>query len=178
MAITKKQIAKWNKEFNKLSKAEKRAAVAKDVLQQISKDKYIPANYGYVNLNIEGDIQNQFDKIKHCKVCNLGSCVLSLTKFVNNLEQKDVEDCGETFQNPDSKVSKLLKTVFTPYQQALIEAAFESGQYSHAAEAYDVRLSDIDEDKCINFYNKFSNAKERQIATMKNIIANQGTFKP
>jgi len=179
MGITKTQIKKWNTHFNSLTKAQKRVEIAKDVIKQIKLGKYEPKNWGYANfddnLDLKLDVQSNFDKITECNCCMLGNCLLSLTKFQNNLKFHEI---SSGFQVKDSKVSKMLKSVFTPYQQALLEACFENGDCTHAEEAYDCYLKDEDYDKCTIFYSRYNSAKARVIAAMENIIANNGTFKP
>jgi len=76
MAITKTQIIKWNKQFDNLSKPEQRVLIAKDVLQQLKKDKYRANTGSYVlkesYLENTCDIQSNFDKLGKCNVCALG----------------------------------------------------------------------------------------------------------
>lgn len=184
MAITKTQIKKWNEEFNSLSKPEKRVAIAKDVIKQVKAGKYYPSNwYGYIDFEKVVDenlsIQENFDKIKNCSCCMLGACLLSITKFQNQLKFKDTYDeekLDTGFQGNNSKITKLLSSVFTPKQQALLEACFENGNYEHAKNAFKISLSPDEVIDCFEFFEKYEHPDERVIAAMENIIKNKGNF--
>lgn len=176
MGITKTQIEKWNSYFKTLSKAEQRVAIAKDVVKQIKVKKYVARSGSYIQpkVNFQGDVRSQFDKIVDCECCALGSCLLSAVKFKNTLEYDDLFSYFER----DSKFTKMLNSIFSTKQQALIEASFEGGDYLQVLETTKFRLTEEEIDKCVDFYYNFKDSKKRLIAIMENIISNKGTFKP
>lgn len=179
MAITKKQIAKWNEEFKSLSKPEQRVLIAKDVIKQLKLRKYIARESIYVEYIPAGgnlDVRSNFDKVDDCHCCALGSCLLSLTKYNNKFTFNDLDNLGKP-------VWKELAKFFTVNQLTLIEYAFE-GWYKTKEDGvgkchFNPTVEDSELDKCHSFYSIYENdEKQRLIAIMKNIIKNKGTFKP
>lgn len=196
----KNEIPDWwydDKPFDSLPVHIQRIKVAKDVIAQLECNKYRPAKGNYVRYiyDKEGDsltfsskdIKSTFEEIKSCEVCALGACLMSTTKFKNKLKFYDI-DHGE-FERSGSKVQELLLTIFTPFQIALIEGAFESGyRYTSSTRVakhldYDLRVSneDISEEldqRVTAFYHRYNTSYERLEAIMENIIDNKGEFKP
>lgn len=181
--LTKKQIKlkEATAAFNKLPKAEQRIAIAKDVLKQIEVGKYVPYTGMYVNLgqlrHSTKSVQESFDDIDGCEVCALGSCLLSLTKFKNELT---FENVGDSYDNP--KTRRLFGSLFSPTQTALIEAAFEQRTTSipwadavnrHSANNNVKRIY-----KASWFGKQYYNSTARLQAIMNNLITNKGTFRP
>jgi hypothetical protein len=195
-------------EFDALPKNEKAVLVAKDVLKQIKLKKYIPKVGSYIKrsddyslkalgLKKKDDVKNNFDKIPPCRVCVLGSMLLSCTNLGNRLTFSDVDIInGDRIDNLNKpKIKKLFNSIFDAYQLLLIENAFEKP--SEIADRYaknilGLKLSEEDFDKCENFYYKYNNnnnnnnntgynydypaASERMVAICENIIKNKGTF--
>ena len=183
--------------FSKLSKPQKRVAIAKDVIAQIKIGRYV-ANVGaYIDsINFKNDlemgemknkdIQKNFGKIENCTVCAMGACLMSATKFANKLNFRDIG--GSTDDLDNKKVKDLFSKLFSPEQLLMIETAFEGEGESWNDEsrvAYDLfnlnkgyfkgsdmlRASD-------SFGNGYEEDDEKLIAIMQNIIDNKGTFKP
>ena len=171
--------------FSKLSKAEQRVKVAKDVLVQLKNKKYIANMGAYIDgMDLEnsglknGDnIKSNFHKIKSCKCCALGSCILSITKFKNTLIIGDVNSGKYPFYDNTKKLFKM----FSPKQLLLIENSFEGkpeGQNTSRI-GYTVFMADTtfeEKEKCRSFYLQYPDTELRLIAIMKNIIANKGLF--
>lgn len=176
--------------FSKLSKPEKRVAIAKDVLSEM-KRKYIPVAGVYIHYMefIKGvedsdmesqDIQSNFKKIKECNVCALGACLMSATKFANKLNFCDIGDSVEHLNN--DKVKKLFNSLFTPLQLLMIEIAFEG---NGGGDRFAVDVFGLDKyefidivNECDSFHQRYKNDRNRMTAIMKNIIENKGEFKP
>lgn len=170
--------------FSKLSKAEQRVEIAKDVIKQCSKGKYEIETGGYIDLYPEG--LRSFDELEHlqantcvskgritCTVCAKGALFMSHVMKTNHCLVKEAD------KTDDTGIKKRLKNIFSPLQLDLIETAFERS----------VVVDDTDKihqgcdytelgKKATNFGWQYSEPNERLIAIMKNIIKNKGTFKP
>ena len=174
--------------FSKLSKSQKRVAIARDVLEQIKQEKYVANTGSYISymtfnggeyINKYEDIKKNFKKINNCRVCAMGACLLSATKFANKLSFGDIGDSIDGLHN--DKVKELFASIFSPLQLLMIETAFEK---KHEGTRVGVRLFDMDKfnydgelRKCVAFCDSY-HPQDRMIAIMKNIIKNKGTFKP
>jgi hypothetical protein len=117
-------------DFNKLSVNEKAVLVAKDVLEQIKAKKYTPKKAIYLNViggfNFEGSIKENFDKIQECKVCALGSMLMSSTHLGNILTTEDLPTIASSQDLKNSeKITELFNSIFTNHQLLMIESAFE-----------------------------------------------------
>lgn len=170
--------------FLKLTKAEQRVEVAKDVLKQIKAKRYVGNTGSYIrgvvvdNVDMNDSVRENFDKIEECDVCAMGACLLSITKYKNMLTFAELPFCTSQM---GSKVVDLL-SIFTPKQLLLIESAFEG--YDHGADrvaedvfGYRDGLSLQEIEKVDNFYAKYSEDTNRLKAIMENIISHKGTFK-
>lgn len=195
MKTTKKQIKEWNEYFNSLTPAQKRVAIAKDVIEQVNLKRFIPKNRIYTKIvskieDVENQIQSEFNNIQ-CHCCALGGMFLSDIKFNNSC----------TFYELDNKIFQAtekdrLQQYFSIEQLILIEAAFECWSceditsYDNVEEDYvidqgygiDLYLSDLnigeeDINKAGDFGNKYRDNSERLMAIMNNIIKNKGKFK-
>lgn len=176
-----------------------RVAVAKDAVRQLQYGKTI-AKKG--TLFESSEIQKIFDALnntsiedftiedvptlnlqkfflkkskKPCAVCGLGQCFVSLVRIDNDLDVKSDNFYANTISG-NVIFNRLLK-VFGKKQLSLIEFAFE-GRYAGKAFAKSFYHSVTTLDKVENFYYKNNNVKDRLITIMKNIIKNDGTFKP
>ncbi len=153
-------------EFDKLSKTKKRIEIAKDVLKQLKARKLNvkKGDYCYINNEIfaNKNLKNVLSKFrKSCEVCALGACFLSIISIIDNFVLDDCYTIGR------HKMSPYLKLAFTDNQLDLIECSFE-GWTDYFTEA---------EKKATRFHAKDS-PEVRLKAIMKNIIQNNGTFKP
>lgn len=170
------------KQFEKLGKAKKRVVIAQDVINNIKSNKFIPLKSTYVdNLNLgNGSIKDQFDEIKNCDVCALGSCLLSVVKYKNSLNTETIRGYGAYDFINDNKIYDLLSSVFDSRQLALIEAAFENGENYYTNEnddrKYELTIEELRATK--KFFRRFKSDKTRLIGIMSNIIKNNGEFIP
>lgn len=144
----------------KMTKAERRVAIAKDVIAQL-KTKRFKATRGTVlggisDKIIEGDyltaqLCDVLPKFKKCHVCARGAIFISAVERFNNYT-------GEDFDADWVDGASL--RYFTKSQLDMIECAFEGwGQFFGDAK---IR----------------GGAEDRMCSIMKNIIANEGTFRP
>lgn len=177
-------IENTNAEFKKATKSQKRVMIAQDVLAQLKAKRYIPESGVWVEPryksgkmgNEEESVQKLFAEknITKCNVCALGAMFMSCTNMNNNTTVDDLDDectgmLGDLISD-NYKLSNGLNRIFTYQQLALIETYFENGDgyFQH---------QDIDYDHLDKFSVTY-NEDERLEQIMKNIIENQGTFKP
>lgn len=177
--LTKKQVERLNNRFNSLTKAEKRIEIAKDVLSMISDKRKTIVRGIYLNIYNEdilgGSAQKYVDEIS-CECCALGACLLSATKYMNQLTIGEIH-----FVNSEnSDVWGILNKVFSAKQLGLIEYAFE-GSFDGtrvSMDSFSFYNEDIDIKSAVMFGRGYENDEERLTAIMENIIKNRGTFNP
>ena len=167
--------------FSKLSPAQKRVAIARDVLKQIRIGRYISSTGAYVSSLLMKDgkekynvkdkeVKGNFGKIKKCEVCAMGACLMSITKFENKLKFGDIGSSMEQLKN--DKTKELFASIFSPEQLLLIERAFEGnlGGTTVGVNIFGLREGDFFNqiEKCHDFYTKF-NINPKDTATSKKI---------
>lgn len=151
------------KSWSKLSKVNKRKALAWDVIQQVKIGKIVPVEGLYTDIKIEtGDTKTQLQKLETCTVCAMGSLmvcdILNRNNFKNNWSGEEIEDRFEG--------------VFSRYQLRLIETAFEG----FLVDDVNKKLSDehFMVAKAIKFhenkYNYLDRTEGLLISIMKNIL--------
>jgi hypothetical protein len=190
-------------QFNILPVNEKAILVAKDVLAQIKAEKYIAYEGSYISfygsLPFEGSIKENFNELPQCKVCALGSMLLSSTHLGNVLTTKDMPDYPDADELRDSeKITNLFNSIFTDKQLLMIETTFEgysefydhnkSGikkkfqeefNYYECSDRYAKEKLTFDETlACEMFYRKYKDSEKRLKAICRNIIKNNGVFIP
>jgi hypothetical protein len=146
----------------KLSKAQMRVAIAKDVIKQIelknikpTEGDYIdPSNTAHKELGKlpSSNVESQpFIEIisKNCHVCALGACLLSKARLFDSCPVYDLIT---------GSVYKGLGKIFSGNQLNLIEHEFELGGF------VDGSYPD-------------TSPTDRMISIMKNIIKNKGTYR-
>ena len=109
-------------------------AIAQDVIKQIKARKYIAQTGAYFtppkdNKFVAGDLQKQLMSAPPCKVCALGSALLSTVRLHNQFELDiekgwDNRPTGGVYLDSD-KMHDRLKEFFTQEEIAMIEAIFE-----------------------------------------------------
>lgn len=167
----------------KPSKAERRVAVAKDVIYRLKRNLqkgYLGYGNGKAELpkrvTLEDSVQPYINKVqKQCNACALGSCFLSYIRLENNVKFKDIamfkiEDGILDIYIERYDIEKSLKTIFSEKQMSLIESAFEK--------SYTFGNGLVNMDQAVSFGEGFDINKGRIIAIMENIVENKGTFKP
>ncbi len=176
-------IKKDNEAFNKLTKAEKRVAIAKDVLAGLASGKLIAdsGTYCEINRNEKADFETtnlqtllKSKTVDSCAVCGVGSLFVSLVKKTNKFNIGD----GETTLLFSEDIYAKLHAFFTDKQLALIECAFEGEEIANEWNEDGEELSGNELNKCQEFYDQNCDSDYgRLVAIMKNIIKNKGTFK-
>lgn len=166
------------KPISKLTKAQKRVLIAKDVLKQIAAETYLLQKGNYVSAVRGSNSWNQSRVLKNktrCKVCACGAAVLSSLRLFNKftVRNMDASDGGV------NGVLTVLGDVFEYGQIALIEAAFEG---CNSCISDTIKDDSYEWEEKMNTANGFCRstaaAPEKAKAIFKNIITNKGTFKP
>lgn len=163
------------KAIGKLTKAEARVEIAKDVLKHLRAMKVTRGTYCCSDEaeleGLEGDAQQHVGVIqKSCQVCALGSMMVShIRKFDNfgmdnfwmgRLDRQDIADA--------------LGKYFSQTQLDLIEAAFETAPGKLNRETYEAGAKL----KAHLFGNRFKTDRQRLKGIMENIVKNSGKFCP
>lgn len=179
-----------------MTKAEKRVAVARDVLAQIRAKTIKPSRGNYIAATLsviprEGDDVQALlrdGKVKSCQSCALGSAFLSYARLYDNVK---VEPYGEFSPEMDypsvggaiptkrihgDRPTDTLELVFDPKQLELIEHAFEAPSRNVSIPDYELTEADIALAK--KYGKRYRKDDERLVAIMRNIVRNKGTFKP
>jgi hypothetical protein len=171
------------KPFKKLSPAQKRVAIAKDVLKQIKRERY-DIKLGSFGSLPEYEYHEDAEKIvanrkffqkedPRCDVCAVGAAICSGIRLFNKV--------SFTAMGLDSDLSyQLIQNFFSDEQAVLIENAFELGDGAFTPNEIDeiADLPEIDTDAAIEFGSNFENRTERAVAIFSNIIRNKGEFIP
>jgi hypothetical protein len=160
--------------FGKLTAAQKRVAIAKDVLKQIKARKLIIRTGNFVDVPIDyyfEEHNKQYlnsSSAQPCTVCAIGAAIVCGIRLFNEVSFKGDVTPEESWP--------LIRHFFSANQAVLIEAAFEcGGHYSHS---YGPWPSDVDVSAARQFGEKYDSDEDRAIAIFQNIVANNGVFKP
>jgi hypothetical protein len=124
--------------------------------------------------------------LQQCSCCALGGMFMSCTLYNNNTTVENLsyagEDIGDVILNEDNTepLPNGLNKFFSVAQLKLIEQTFEGDQGAINSGMDDGTGEIIDKfsPQAEAFYTKYKKPKDRLIAIMQNIIANNGTFKP
>lgn len=167
--------------------------LAKDVLRLLKAKKFIPESMVYMTIPIE--LVNKFGgqslqdvmkkkRYKPCTVCALGSLFLA---HIDKFNEADIPTTSRTnyrfgdqhditFNNQEYMISRL-SPFFTKRQLLLIEHAFEGRKVNIRPTEYIADSPDA-----INaaeyFHKQYKTPKKRLEAIMRNIIKNDGKFRP
>ena len=179
-----KRSAKAEAAFKRMSKAQKRVAVAKDVIASIKAKQLVAKARTYIDVKAEGkdgydnntfkhpDFQTALAMGQQCTACALGGLFVCAVKFENKIA---TEDANDNIDQPD--LHDYLQHLF-PYEQLqLIEIAFEQ---SWGIPGFDNGDDVPDKWKtAVAFGQKHpTDDAARMTAIMRNIIRNEGTFIP
>lgn len=165
-----KKIEAGNAKFDKLSKKEKRVAIAKDALAQLLVGKFQAVTGQYVQTELLEDrtesIGSALRRAPRCKVCAIGSVLVS--SFRCGAIGGDIDSLRELAPDDDELVydttsEDKLKLAFTPKTLRAMESAFEQGTYGSPEYAED-KYGLLDEDA-------------RLFAILEDVIENEGSFK-
>jgi hypothetical protein len=180
--LSPEAIEKQNRAFERLSKKQKRLAIARDVIQQVQAKKYRATPGRYVKIQTRN---GRIDRITQeallsfrwkdyldpsvtravdCEVCGIGAAFVSRARLGNKVDFQ-----GDGWHDK-------IRDIFSANQQVLIETAFEGHDCSP------LRVGIIEKPKlfarAMRFCNRYTNDNVRLVAIFRNILKNDGTFKP
>ncbi len=156
-----------NQEFNALSPAARRVAIARDVLKWLEVGKIRAKTGTYLSsYDIKNDryTNKEDDRVDggSCTVCALGAVFACTVERIGGL--KDFW----SYRDAES-IRRELGDHFDDEQLRLIETAFEQGDFTRTTPDYVIG-------QAIEFAT--GRPEERLVAIMKNIISNKGEFCP
>lgn len=179
-----------------MTKAEKRIAIIKDVLQRLP-ERNVATDVYIDNIDVKGltvkdldrEAQCEIQRIEKCYACALGNMLMSHIRIYDKLKLTDI-GLGQGYyfdyyiggyiktdyldQNTfRGLVIKPLSKHFSRLQLAMIEAAFEQKEIVFVNDRYKNIMI-----KAIDFGKKHKSAKARLRAIMQNMLKNNGIFKP
>ncbi len=167
--------------FNKLSASGKRITVAKDVIDRVKFGQIIPKKGDFmgdysaiVNGKKCNDIVEESplkNASMECHACGKGGLFLSYLGITEEVNLSYFNTFISAKLNSDAMI--MLSKIFSLKQLTLIETAFEGRSFT-----WNVTLKNSEISTCFQFKKKYYLEKDRLIAICKNIIKNNGTFKP
>jgi len=172
-------------DLDKMTPAQSRVAIAKDVIESLLAERFKATTGTYIysrsatangiavqgTVNLKDAIQKN---MKSCKVCAKGAMFVAAVERFNQIYsevRRPGDNVLEEFSH-DVEICDHLGKYFTKRQLDLIEMAFEG-------EGEDMFIDELVEEKkyvalAYSFIHK--NPEDRMIAIMQNIIANKGEF--
>jgi len=191
-----RRVSRDNKAFDKLSPADKRVAIARDVLAQIAAQKLVPTSGTWLSGKDDSPLFDEKDvkknpelqailtKTKQCEGCALGGLFLCAVKKADKLKLNELEEvkkfeewkaeCGsEAFLSDESKyiyqedAFKYLGRFFSKDQLEAIESAFEQGRGA---------VQEYEYSEAANFAEEVGEPEDRMRLIMENIISHKGRF--
>lgn len=155
------------KGWSSMSKAQKRVAVAKDVLAQIDAEMVVAEECVYVEARaLESEMAQQYCDVSKpvvCRACGLGSLILSSVRFENERTVSEINGID------GYEARAILSHIFKDSQLDLIESAFERTSMAD---------TNCSVDCAVSFGADFWHSEDRLIAIMQNIIDHKGRFVP
>lgn len=203
---SKKAIARRNAAFEKMSPAEKRVAIAKDVLAQIKSKKLIPAHMVWVNsttprnttsngvtaakdVKADTELQEILRATPTCHVCALGALFTCAVKVADDLKVKELAvysydadaESGRILVEKSDRVIIVDEDIFGYLKLYFPLRQLRRMEYAFELGDGTVSARDVAEGKpevidAIHAIYKKLDATERITAIAKNIIDNGGNF--
>lgn len=170
--------------FGSMNAAQRRVAIAEDVIAGINAKRFIATQGTYVELREAScelnpdetvDVQKVLaENVKTCEVCAKGAMFIAAVEKFNKFKLDGIESEFDLSQALDSEASQCdhLGKYFSKDTLDLIEEIFEeSDDYG-----YGITVSDEEDLAKAAYVVKYPDAEDRLIAIMENIIANKGDF--
>jgi hypothetical protein len=176
-------IERKNEAFDRLPKAKQRVMIAKDVIKQLKAKKLIATQGTYIRVKDDIDdlfrdfhgkqnyndnsFQETLKSIPQCKVCAKGAIFACTVMRRNQVKNNQVP--GGTDDWGGGNIAPLLGNIFSPMQLRLIETEFEG--HDIEATTFEGEIKPI-----MNL--RLNSNEDTMIIIMKNIIRNNGRFRP
>lgn len=194
----RKKLEQKNAEFAKMTKKQQRVTIAADVIADLRTRKLVAdtGRYLFDSFNVTKEdgwetcklpddmdlAEIQYGELAEagtCTVCGIGALFVDAVKR----HDKYTADLAEAEQPSQREIHDYLGKWFSVKQLLLVESAFETREfldddYSGYGDDEDRTPSDEDLAAAVIFGRRFSTPDKRMKAIMKNIIENDGTFKP
>lgn len=176
------------RKFDKLSPADKRIYIARDVLAQLQLGQLKAKSMTYVDGGAFDKYLSARDKKRDlgelldgekCSACAIGSLFVCAVRVADRAPVTSFLPIPEAtrLDARDGKMREYLDRFFSREQQALIEAAFEGSDIAAHASVAGVEAATICAACAYNFgYNEKQRIRMTRI--MRNIIRNGGDFNP
>lgn len=171
-----KIIEESNKNFQNLSDAKKRVAIAKDALEQVLAKKYKVKTGQYVTFLGSGSPVAKSEELDvpvacnlqdvKCQVCARGALFVSALRKDASIGPEYISN-DENLGNDDIQMTE--DQYFSREQLDLIESAFEVDQFCDDAPEEMAMAAEL-------YGRSLGNKDERLVAILKNIIRNKGEF--
>lgn len=178
---------KANEAFEKLTPAEKRIQLARDVLAQLKRGDieaergtWLQADVPTTTVDLNTDLQTLLQATEVCKACAFGSLFVAAVKRKNDFKVLDIKGLHltgvdereiEDIQLDFDEMANYMGPFFTKDQISLIESAFEGGGLHNNKKSINF-LEEVDAS------DPWLDDSIRLRLVMENIVANDGTFKP
>lgn len=181
-----KRVTKQNNRFATLSPAQKRVAIAKDVLQQMQRDAIIPTTGSWLtedirigsaagrirNITSQTQLQAVLKAMQECHTCHLGALFVSSVEIANDFKVGDMTYNSFGHTTPGFPISLegpslylQLEKFFERDQLNMMETVFEQNQ---GATHHEVGA----------IYGGINSPADRMRLLMENLILNKGRFDP
>lgn len=158
-----KQVAEANARFEAMTPEQKRVHIAWDTIQQIEKGWITVQRGTYLGWDGEETADN-YKAGEECRACALGSI------FAACIARPELKLTYEPeYADDDNEQRDALSPYFSVEQLLLIESAFEKDDFTYGDDAWEA---------AVEFGQRYTSDKDRLLAILKNIIANNGTFVP
>jgi len=189
---------KANAAFRRMSPAKRRVTLAQDVLSQIAIQRLIPEHGLYVRRTDGRDLFKASRPLREvvdtkCEVCAKGALLVAAADRMNGVKLKSVVRRDDIDSDNDvdldsvasDEIKQYLRGVFDEKQLDLIEGVFEDYDLRQWLDEKTVAAVDPQYGSRQGIHYRVSrsdskneDAKVRLTAIMRNIIANNGEFKP
>lgn len=168
-------------QFNALSPAEKRVAIARDVLAQLAAKRVIPKRNTWVGSarNEEDEFERRYSRgalvaedAPVCYACGIGACFISAVRLGNRFNLVSAGGLGA------DHMSRVLSLFFSDEQFAAIEFVFEGGSGSTHRSDMEWYFDPSEVDAFALLVNRQDSPSKRIRIICESIIANSGEFIP
>ncbi len=160
-----------NKKFKKMTPAQKRVQIARDVIAQLRAGQfeaqqgvYVDSNFRLKDSDLTKQLSDILPKVPKCTVCGIGSAFLCAISRADNMTVEDATEgnYGSTVGVEGDTAYDYLRAFFSTKQLNAIENAFEQNHYLYGGDF----AEDVDDDN------------ERLRLIWENVVVNKGRFNP
>lgn len=170
-----------------MTRKQKAVAIAQDVLKRL---KWLNVAEGYyiydgghtndlgdpISIVPAGDAQTHVRKIEQsCQVCLLGACLLSKVRLFDKISTEMLDLSKGT---PPDTIEENLRDVFDVASLALMELVFEGNIIAADKSPTHPVITFDEREAAERLHCEITEPKERVRIVMKNVIKNNGVFKP